>query len=1439
MSIFSTPLKNNVSYNSNLISSNTFHDNIGSSNESIKVNKSILRDNKTKQLTLGNYNSLNNDNSLNLTLNNEHIRINGLGTCTSLDIASQYIEHLGHRDASTPILDERSYYHNGLTYNFSKEIGGLGAFTPFERTNMINIPDEILEEISHAEIKSDMGIFSELNRCWIIIDNKLILWNINDGKDFQCIDEIKHTILKVSLVKPKINTFIQTIDHLLLIATPFDIYILAVSHNEERGSLSVFNTGMCVSVHGLDVSEIISYKKTGQIFFVGKGNGINIWELQYSSTEDWFNSKCNKLCLTQSALSSLLPANIMSKIPGSGLFQYLFEDDSQYNHEHIIQLEIDESRGLLYTLSSNSVIRAYKINKKSLDGPITISPSYIKKMIGTTTAKGASILGNKYLKIIKISLVSQQENSNLFLIGITIGGVRLYFNGSLNSTNIDALNLESIKFPPSSITSEAIEQELQQHQKNMALFCSTTNNSDSIQLKYQKKSSVLLETTKPSVIISPGIFFAAIIKTHHQNQSLQSENLEQGHPVHHRLFVTVPDYGILKNHSKYVENATFLDTSSPVKEIVPITSLFNATNRPEGYANEFATQYSSINLKIAVLTNTSIETYTYRTPDMVFESSIDNPLPFVLNYGLAEACSSALFVTCKLNKSESIRSKALTFFTVGIPGIIEIKPKYNNYAMGTVSTFLTKPTVNLTPQKALDISKITTTTSNKKSNYNLEDVLLSPRFYGILLLITRLFRDIWDKPVFTLNSSVKFNSQSKLIKESVLNNNLISQVSITKSDVDYYLSSIIILNEFFNTYGNSIANISSPYFLSNKLGDKSEEIAYQAENIAINSVIKLVQSMKEALSFLNVLFEESSVDGCDDQYVSFNDIVTFLTIQTQEELSVLKYKDIFAPNDHSKKLVREILSSIINRNISKGGSVEYIATALQERCGSFCSTGDVLGFRAIEHLRKAKEIGLRDFGTLDYHLTHAIKLFEKIVDDISLDKIKEAVRIMLELHYHPKTIEFLLNVANSTDKGKLAYQYVADGCLEHDERKKYFDKRIVIYDLVFETLINVDELSSKVDNSMSGLVIKGTGMSESNEMSKLREESYKIALTYNDKLFHYQLYDWLVSQSSQEKLLELDTDFILPYLQEKSVNSLEISNLLWVYQSKRSNFFAAAQILYNLSISDFHISLGSRIEYLSRANGFCNSICSPSQRLPMIQLSGMIKEIFDVAVIQDDILTMIRNDSRIKPDTQKDLINQLDGKILTINDLFNDFADPLSYYEICLSIFKASDFRNHEEIMSKWQEMFESLTNELNVEKDMESSLNFINLLSNVMTKVGKSVHTSEFVFPINELFPIVCNLFYENLPKEHIKNGTIASIFISASVSYDKLYYVVKNLIEMADASCAIYSAEMLWIIKEWYQSDRKLRDIITFDEIRNLEKYTLETDPIYIYMKKTGNII
>ena len=142
---------------------------------------------------------------------------------------------------------------------------------------------------------------------------------------------------------------------------------------------------------------------------------------------------------------------------------------------------------------------------------------------------------------------------------------------------------------------------------------------------------------------------------------------------------------------------------------------------------------------------------------------------------------------------------------------------------------------------------------------------------------------------------------------------------------------------------------------------------------------------------------------------------------------------------------------------------------------------------------------------------------------------------------------------------------------------------------------------------------------------------------------------------------------------------------------------------------------------------------------------------------------------------------------------------------------------------------------EVNFEQNPDETTNFLNLLSNVVIKIGRTVHTSEYVFPITELFPIICDII-QSLPQKYVREGFISSIFISAGISYSKLYYIIKDLIETSDSVNELFKKEMISLIKNWYENDAKVRDAFTYEEINNLSQYEVSNDPINKFVKRTG---
>ncbi|KAK6454097.1 nuclear pore complex subunit [Scheffersomyces xylosifermentans] len=1369
---------------------------------------------------------------------NYKINVPNFANLPPLQLGSKFITDLNKIDSMTP---SDLYYGETLNkaesgldnYYFDYE-NGLGEFSRFEKINQLSLPDKFFDEYNSTECITKIGLFPEIERSWIAIDNKLVLWNykvpqssFNQSSQFLTIDQIRHTILTVKLVRPKPGVFVADVNYLLVVATTIDIHIFIVKYDAAFNNLEVFNPDLSVSAQGLIVNNFTVNPKTNDIYFSGEGDGINVWRLDYSNKSSFIKNKCDKICLTKSGLSSVIP----NKLPGFDLFNSsepaAADKTAALNNipETLVQLEIDGERDVLYSLSNKSVIRVYKLQAKQeqLHEASKLTPNQIFKTASSLFVDTANIKVFERFKIISIQHISPQESSAVQLIGITSNGCRILlklgststfgslisssFNSSVNSSL--RLNLATIKFPPSREV-PVINPELDSFTRSKQYLA---------QLIANQQKSQLLKNTKIAKIISPGIFICV-------KKTKKSD----------KLFIATANYGFLKKNNKLVEDAEFYkygandDTSfTYIHDIIQLTPSMNASNTPNGYANVLASQYTKQPLRFAILTNFGIMFYQFKVSDQILKSLKEETIEnFIEENGFEETCSTLLYLSCSYghhNANDLFKRKAhILFSSCG-----------NSARLIDNSQSQTLQNNALLPhQQQLANIGVTATDSHP----TVDQVVLSDRFYGTCLLISRLFRDFWNKNVFVRLPHIKVNASGDVEVASIKEDNLlIKGLNIDKKQVEFFIGSIIVLIDFFLENGNSIQGLSAPNYSSDPSQFESE-VCLRAEHIAFTSIIKSLNSMKEALSFLMVLIEEIQINQSN-----FNDIFRFLSLTNQVNLLSLSFKDLLLPNREVKNLIKDLLSSIINKNILKGGSIDLIASSLQGRCGSFCSTDDVLIFKAIENLTRAKNIGYRDGEIKNKCLKNAVILFEEAHESLTLENIENSINIMLDLEYYAGAVDLLLKLAhkvgrNSKITNPQFEQISGNGNIKNNAKAGQDNKkRLQLFHLVFEILTKVDLRAIKITETNNQLLI--------NEFIEIRDSAYETCFASQDKAFHYEFYQWFIAQGVSERLLEINTPFILQFLEEKSEKSLPLSDLLWLYHAKRENYFDAATILYSLSISEFTLDLNQRIEYLSRANGFCNCVCPPNLRQKMIQLSSVIQELFDVANVQLDILTAISSDNRISAANKTLATSALNFKILSISDLFNTYTDPLGYYDLCLLIFKISDYKNTDDILKRWELFFERIFHEFLV-KDKSQQEPFYVLVNKSFSLTGSKLSSNDLVFPIDELVKLISKYIQEAIEENPVTQrppkGTIVDMFVKSGVSYDKLYYVFKSLIE--HNTFEIYPGftndlkanEMTYLIKNWYTSDKKLRELIPSEKIRNLEDYSLEVDPISELVKNNG---
>lgn len=1380
---------------------------------------------------------------------NYKIHVPNFASLPPLKLGSKYISDLIKVDSMAPsdlYADEHLNKTSGLDNYYFDHDNGLGDFSRFEKVNQLNLPDKFFDEYNSTESITKMGLFPEIERSWIAVDNKLVLWNykvpqssFNKSSQFLTIDQIRHSILAVKLVRPKQGVFVADVNHLLVVATSMDLLIYIIKYDLQLNNLEIFNPELSVSTQGLIVNNIAVNSATNEIYFTGEGDGINVWRFDYSNKSSFIKNKCDKVCLTKSGLSSVLP---LAKLPGFDLFtseapanntagtsstaaNSAAANKTNVVAESIVQLEVDSDRGILYTLSNKSVIRVYKLqpNQEQFTQHSLLTPAEIFKNVSALFVDTSNFKSFLKFKIINIQLISAKESSNVQLIAITNFGCRIllklganssissFISGSLNYASASRLKLSvaTMKFPPSKEVPTL----------NSELDSFTRSKQYLAQLISNQQNSELLKNTKLAKVLSPGVFLCV-------KRTKGSD----------RLFISSANYGFLKKNNKLVEDAEFVKIASTsgdaaptyIHEIVQITPSMNASNTPNGYANIAATQYTKKPLQFAVLTNFGISIYQFRTADKILQSLKDEIIEnFIEENGFEETCSSLLYLSCSYghhNSNDLFKKKAhILFSSAG-----------NNARILDTNQASTNPAqAQLGPQHQHQIIG-----QSKEVHATVDQVVLSDRFYGTCLLVSRLFREYWNLKVFTILPHIKVTPTGSLETSSVKEDNLLIQgLNIDKRQVEFFIGSVIVLLEFFQENSNKIQGLNAPNYSSDP-SKFENEVCLRAEHIGFTSILKSLNSMKEALSFLMVLIEEAQVNQ-----TNFNDILRFLSLTNQLNLLTLTFKDLLLPSTDVKNLIKDLLSSIINKNILKGGSIDLIASSLQGRCGSFCSADDVFIFKAIENLTRAKNLANRDNELKVKCLKNAVSLFEEAYDSLTLENIENSINIMLSLEFYTGAVDLLLKLANklgspsSNSSIQTSSVIDANNATVNNNSKIAANnkKKLQLYDLVFKILTRIDVRAIKVTEATDQMAI--------NEFIEVRDLTYDTCFASQDKFFHYEFYQWFINQGVNERLLDINTPFILPFLEEKSENDLELSDLLWLYHAKRENYFAAANILYSLAISEFKLTLNSRIEYLSRANGFCNCVCPPNLRQQMIQLSAIVQELFEVANVQLDLLAAIKADSRISKDNKDIAVQSLDYKVMSITELFNNYADPLGYYELCLIIFKISDYKNTDDILKRWELFFERLFHEFLV-KDKRSQDSFYIVVYNAFTAIGPKVSSNDLVFPIDELVKLIGKYIHEAVEEDPTgqkpPQGVIVDMFVKSGVSHEKLYFILRSLIE--HKSFEIYPGfignlkknEMGYLIRHWYNADRKLRDAVPVDAVGSIEEYSIETDPITRYVKE-----
>ena len=160
------------------------------------------------------------------------------------------------------------------------------------RSQYIPLPEAFRQELNRMNGGQrryqivDAGIFPEINRVWIIGDNKLWLWNYLKRDMPYEIEECPgfgtDRLLAVAMCVPRPGVFVDEINYLLVVATDIEVVLVALQFDPVRSAITPIRTDFCMSLDNVVCKKIVC-SQYGRVFVAGHDGSLT--ELEYEMSE--------------------------------------------------------------------------------------------------------------------------------------------------------------------------------------------------------------------------------------------------------------------------------------------------------------------------------------------------------------------------------------------------------------------------------------------------------------------------------------------------------------------------------------------------------------------------------------------------------------------------------------------------------------------------------------------------------------------------------------------------------------------------------------------------------------------------------------------------------------------------------------------------------------------------------------------------------------------------------------------------------------------------------------------------------------------------------------------------------------------------------------------------------------------------------------------------
>ncbi|KIJ68529.1 hypothetical protein HYDPIDRAFT_82110 [Hydnomerulius pinastri MD-312] len=1247
---------------------------------------------------------------------------------------------------------------------------------PFQKRRLVGIPDALFQYYNTTNVTSHMGLIAEIERVWISIDHKLFLWDYIEGQEISSFVDQPDVITHVAVVKSKPGVFVDEITSVMVICTPVSVLLIGLSissvvgpNNRPHKEIKMYATDMSVST---DV-EMTSVAGTqdGRILMCGSQDG-SLYELHYQQSESWFGKRIQLINHSVGGVQSLFPR---------------FTSPKPEDIDRLVLVVSDLKRNCIYTLSAKNAISIYQLGAEKAVQHIQTMTNLYKST--QEKAPGSPAITPSNFQVVALHVVDPSESrSGVQLIGVTMNGVRLYFSPASPSFSyapstsaagaVRPLQLVHVRLPPPNLYHP---DELSRPSYRPASSYSSTRlapapppsrpfivsgleNScylDGLTISAQPGDT---DGTDFLLCMSPDLTRIGTLGQVHsaaQQYAVAPQQTTYG----------TSSYGTSGNQRPpLTEHATLLAIPGRTWAMasVPRSPLPPSTAPSPVITNELGLQFSESPRQFMILTNVGLTFLVKRRAldylkavieEVQSEGAVQPIIEFRDSFGRDQTCAMLLGL-----------ASGNTFLDMG-----------DQSATGTLCT-VSPDIANIAKQAFYDFGerpiwteRVTYGTSDSSGS-----AIFSGRREGFAIYFGRLVRPLWKDKITKPGA---LGLQELNVEENLL-------VTIQKN--------LYALKEFLD---------KNPHLFHSTPGDPAtsrstaghEQEAWRVEQSSVSQLQALLTRTIEAISFVLLLSD-----------YRLGELIAQCDPETQKLVISMTYEELIT-TQNGMNASRALVNVVIDQQIGQQISVCYFPTAvdtisevLQQRCGSFCSTDDVMLYKARENVRKAIES--RNPAERQNWLGESLRLFTKGARILEFDKIREVCGEYQQLGYAKGAVELPLSCALALDSDNIGLEHWLSGCPPNDDRADFSRKRISCYQLVLDSLNAFEEKASQSSSSQ--------GQAAAEDPETVRSHAYSLALSSDDEMFHSTLYDWLIDRGVADELLAMRPQYLEAHLRREPA-SLPKYQLLWQFYVKDGQPLRAAEILSILAEStDIDLTLDQRIEYFTLAVGNAKShpVTAGGRHETAIAFLTDLEEKLDVAQVQLEVYNALLPHAN-DPGEEGRRIRQLSKGLLNMSELYQLYAEPFDLPIMKLLILHVSEHRDEHVVRPIWDRIFEDA-----LEKDADAQTNADHIIASFVP-LGKRFYPSESAFPLRHIAVLFVTFSLRNRSK--LPKGWAPRVLVQCGVPHAETWDVLHEMYEShvppfnSQTSVQAISSDIAVLLSDWLEEAKRPQSVAARAEL------------------------